>query len=117
MSKVAIFCGLFLAIVSTVVACNSKKVELDQYVVISVYETQGFITDRDKTKLVLEHRRDRVFFDGLWSFEDNKRFSVEILSDALEEVKPGDVLTSAQLDELKGRSILGRAWDFLKKPR
>lgn len=98
------------------VIISSRIVHHDEYVVVSTKDAKSVFTKREKCYLFVEHQRDFLLF-CLWEIENNKVLHFEISPQNVSEVQEGDVLTYEQLEQLKGRSILGRTWDLLKTPR
>lgn len=105
-----------VAVVSLTVAVGRRTKSLDSYVAVRHYQNIEPLTKRSKVHLVVDQQREVVWF-GAWSFNDSHRKSFEVRGSAVKGIKPGDVLTGKQLEEIKGRRPIQDIYNFLMRPR
>ena len=75
------------------------------------------VTGRDKPEAEFAHLGTFSSLAGLWSWEVSDVARLELAPDGFDAVEIGDVLSYDELVQLRGRSLIGRAWDFAKSNR
>src|SRR5688572_18213020 len=97
--------------------CGFESNHSRDYVVADVRKITFATTRREAYMMDITHRVTYSSLTGLISGDRNDKESFEITEDGASAIHPGMNLTAADIEVLRGRSNLGRIWDWLKKPR
>jgi len=84
---------------------------------VSSSRTFGGITGRTRNHVGFEIDGTWTSLTGLLSFEVTRDVSLEMPERSWEQIEIGRSYSWEELNEMRGRSLAGRAWDLIKKPR
>lgn len=101
-----------------------KVIWEDRYQVISVtLDYKSSITRRQKSIITLQHKGQVTYWDEPEGEKITRYTDIEVREDvvpSIQEKLKKDIplyFTQEEIEELRGRSNLGKAWDWLNKPR
>ena len=81
-------------------------------------ETKIFgITERNRYVVDFEQAGVHESGSGWFKWGTTREISMEFPKETWSEFISGKVYTTEDLAELKGQSLMGKAWEFIKKPR
>lgn len=85
------------------------------YTVTDQQVVRSGLTQRERTLVTfVQEGRKQCNFQFL-SYDTSRTFTVELPKGT--DLEPGSTYSREEIDELKGRSRLGTAWDFLLTPK
>lgn len=105
--------------ICTATVCWGPKVSPNQTVTV-VKKWDGLrtsITRRQKNFIVINVPWVRTHDLYGWKMEGKETKRIEVTDKAFKSVQIGDTYTVEQIEDMRGRSLMGSAWDFWKKPR
>ena len=109
---------MFVIVALGIIDLACGHTEWDSHVTIaSDTKTQSFATGRYKRIVTLVVKGDYESGTGLFQWRNARQWKDEVRADIAGSLEGRRLQSLDELKKLQGRSNLGKAWDWLKKPR